>query len=56
VPGVFNAAAGIEITFQVMTIALQSTGNHDAVGPILKCAQHVQHVQLAGAGQLDYLN
>jgi hypothetical protein len=40
-PGVFHAAAGVEITFQVMAVAFQSTRHHHAVGAILKSAQHV---------------
>lgn len=51
--GVFDSSSGVEITFQVMTITLQSAGHHDAVGAILKRAEDIQHVELAGAGQLD---
>jgi hypothetical protein len=41
--------SGIEITFQVMAIALQSTRDHHPVCTVLECTQHVQHVELAGA-------
>jgi hypothetical protein len=47
---VFNSPSGVEITFQVMTFAFQSTCHQYAVGAILEGAQHVQHIQLAGAG------
>lgn len=32
----FDSSAGIYITILVMTVALQSTGHHDAIGAILK--------------------
>jgi hypothetical protein len=46
---VFNSPAGVEITFQVMAVAFQSTRHQHAVGAILKSAQHIEHVDLAGA-------
>ena len=39
-----------------MTFALQSTGHHHPVGASLERAQHLQHVEFAGAGQLDDLD
>ena len=51
-----HPAPGVGITFQVMTVAGQSAGDHDAVGAVFQGAQHRQHVQLAGAGQLDDLD
>ena len=53
---VFNSPAGVEITFQVMTFAFQSTRHQHAVGAVLESAQDVQHVQFASAGQLDNLD
>ena len=53
---VFNSPAGVEITFQVMTFAFQSTRYQHAVGAVLEGAQDVQYIQLAGAGQLDDLD
>ena len=50
---VFDSSFSFEITFQVMTIAFQSAGHHYAVGAILERTQGIQHVELAGAGQLD---
>jgi hypothetical protein len=41
---------GVQITFQVMTLARQSAGNHHAVGTVLKGTQQVQHVKPASAG------
>jgi hypothetical protein len=31
-----NSAAGVFITFQVMAVARQSTGDEDAVSPVFK--------------------
>ncbi len=53
---VFNSPTGIEITFQVMTFAFQSACHQHAVGAVLKRAQHVGHVQFAGAGQFHNLD
>ena len=53
---VFNSPAGVEITFQVMAFAFQSTRHQHTVGAVLESAQHVQHVEFAGAGQLDDLD
>jgi hypothetical protein len=53
---VFDSSAGFEITFQVMTIAFQSAGHHHAIGAVLKRAQSVKDIELAGAGQLDDLD
>ena len=50
---VFDSPPGVEITFQVMTVAFQSAGHHHAVGAVLERAQGIQHIELAGAGQLD---
>ncbi len=50
---IFHSPAGVEITFQVMTFAFQSTRHQHAVGAVLESAQDVQHVQFAGTGQLD---
>ena len=33
---VFDSSAGVEITILVMTVTLQSTGHHHAVGAVLK--------------------
>ncbi len=41
----------VSITFQVMTGAFQSAGDHDAVRAALEGLKCVQHVELAGAGQ-----
>lgn len=41
---VFDSPSGVQITFQVMTIALQSTGHHYAVSAALKGIQHVEYV------------
>ena len=46
----------IEITFQVMTVAGQSTCHHDAIGTVLDSPQHGQHIHPAGAGYLHDLN
>lgn len=48
--GVFNSPAGVEITFQVMAVALQSTCYHNAIGAILESPQQVQYVEPAGTG------
>ena len=53
---IFNSPAGIEITFQVMTFAFQSTRHQHAIGAIFERAQDVEHVEFAGAGQLDDLD
>jgi hypothetical protein len=53
---VFNSPAGVEITFQVMTFAFQSTRHQHAVGAVLERAQDVEHIEFAGAGQLDDLH
>ena len=45
-----HSLMGIQITFQVMTFARQSAGNHHAVGAVLEGTQQVQHVKPAGAG------
>ena len=49
-PHVFDSPSGVEITFQVMTVALQSASYHHSVGTILEGAQDIQHVEFAGAG------
>ena len=38
---VFNSSAGLEITFQVMTIAFQSARHHHAIGAVLERAQGI---------------
>jgi hypothetical protein len=43
---IFNSPAGVEITFQVMAVALQSTGHYYAICTILKGSQDVEHIQL----------
>jgi len=43
----------VEITFQVMTVAFQSTGDHYTVSAILESSQNIQGIQLAGTGQFD---
>jgi len=48
--GAFDPAFGAEITFQVMTSALQSTGDKDGVGSFFECPQQVKNVYLAGTG------
>ena len=53
---VFDSPAGVEITFQVMTFAFQSTRHQHTVGAVLEGAQDIQHVEFAGAGQLDDLD
>ncbi len=45
-------AFGVGITFQVMAVAGQSTGDKHAVNAFLEGVQHHQHVDPAGAGQL----
>jgi hypothetical protein len=50
---VFDSALCGDITFQVMAIPWQSTGDHYAVNPPLKGVEHLHHVQLAGAGNFD---
>ena len=40
----FYAPPGVRITFQVMTIAAQSTRYHDAIYAILKCVERHQYV------------
>ena len=52
---VFHSPFGIEITFQVMTIAFQSTCNHHAVRAVLESPQHIQDIQFASARQFDHL-
>ena len=44
--------AGAGITFQVMAIAGQSTGHHQAVGPALEGVQRHQYIELARTWQL----
>jgi hypothetical protein len=34
--GVFDSAFGVEITFQVMALALQSAGDHHTIGAVFK--------------------
>ena len=53
---VFHSPSGVEITFQVMTFAFQSTRYQHAVGAVLESAQDIQHIEFAGAGQLDDLD
>ncbi len=53
---VFDSPSSVEITFQVMTFAFQSTCDQHAVRTVLEGAQHVQHIQFARAGQLDDLD
>ena len=45
-----HSPACIEITFQVMTVAFQSTGDHHTVCAILESPQYVQGIQLARTG------
>ncbi len=51
-----HPAFGIEITFQVMTIAGQSTCHHDAVGTVLDCAQYRKHIHTTRARYLNDLD
>jgi hypothetical protein len=46
---VFDSSTGVDITILVMTVALQSTGHHHAVGAVLKGVEDVQHVHPARA-------
>jgi hypothetical protein len=50
---VLNSAFSRYITFQVMAISFQSTGDHHAVNPSLEGVEHLPHVKLAGAGYFD---
>ena len=51
-----DSAFGVGVTFQVMAVSGQSTGDHHAVGAILDGVQHVEHVEPAGAGHLYNLD
>ena len=53
---VFNSAAGVGITFQVMAVTGQSTRNEHAVGTILEGSQDVQRVDPTAAEKLDDLD
>jgi len=53
---VADPLGSIEISFQEMTLALQSPGHEKAVHPPLERAQHVAVVQFAGAGHADDLD
>jgi len=48
-----NSPPSIEITFQVMTIAFQSTGHHHTISAILERSQNVKSIQFARTWQLD---
>jgi hypothetical protein len=52
---VFDSSTGVDITILVMTITLQSTGHHHAVGAILKGVEYVEHVHPTRARQLYHL-
>jgi hypothetical protein len=52
---VFNSLTSAQITFQVMTVTLQSTGDDHAVGAVLEGSHRKKHVELARARQLDHL-
>jgi hypothetical protein len=47
---------GLHITFQVMAITGQSPGRHDAVHALLEGEEHGQHVDAAGARDLDHFH
>ncbi len=49
----FNSPAGVEITFQVMAVARQSTCHHNAVSAAFEGAQHLEGIQPAGARHHD---
>jgi hypothetical protein len=53
---IFYSLAGVEITYQVMTIACQSTGYQNPIGPMLKRVQRLHYIQPAGTRQLHNLN
>jgi hypothetical protein len=48
-----DSAFCVDITFQVMAVAVQSAGHHHAVSAVLERIEHQEHVNLARAGQLD---
>jgi hypothetical protein len=45
-----DSAFCVDITFQVMAVAVQSAGHHHAVGAVLERIEHQEHVNLARAG------
>jgi len=50
---IFDTSFSVGITFQVMTRAFQSAGNHNAIRTVLERLEHVQHIEFAGARQED---
>jgi hypothetical protein len=48
-----HAASGVYITFQVMTVTGQSTGDHNAVSATLKSMQYLKRIHTSGAGDFD---
>ena len=48
----FHTAFGVYITFQVMAVTGQSTGDHNAVGAVFESVQYLKRIQAAGAGNL----
>lgn len=50
---IVDAFSGVGISFQEMTLTLQSPGHENAVKPPFQGAQHIIVVQLAGTGQTD---
>lgn len=53
--GVYSSFC-LEITFQVMAVARQSTCHHHTISAILKCLQDVDRVHLASARHFNNLN
>jgi hypothetical protein len=54
--GILNSATGICITFQVMAITGQSTGDHHAVGAVFEGTQDVDEIHPPGAKNFDDLD
>ncbi len=51
--GLLDSSLCVDITFQVMAVAVQSAGHHHAVGAVLERIEYQERVNLARAGQLD---
>jgi hypothetical protein len=54
--GLLHSAAGVDITFQVMTVTLQSTRDESGVDSFFEGSQQMQSVHPAGARHFDDLD
>jgi hypothetical protein len=52
----FYSTPGVGITFQVMAVARQSTGDHDAIGAVFECSQDMKDIHAPTAHNFDDLD